>query len=192
MKLNSKDITFYALLIAVATIIKIVCAPNYALSGVTAIMSVALFAGLNKNHSTAGSFLLPLATLLITNVILQVLFLLHLFPFRGFYQWQFVEYSLTVVLTGLGLLLRGAKTVGIFVSAILGPTIFFFVSNYFTWAIMWQQIGYTHDTAGLLNCYTQGLPFYRNSLLSTIVLLPVFIMAYQWIMKGKATLSLAK
>lgn len=192
MKLNSKDFTFYALLIAVATIIKIICAPNYALSGVTAVMGVALFAGLNKNHGITGSFLLPLVTLLVTNTILQIMYMAHMFPFEGFYKWQFVEYSLTVVLTGIGLLLRRAKTAGIFISAVLGPTIFFFVSNYFTWAIMWQQIGYTHDTAGLLNCYTQGLPFYRNSLLSTIVLLPTFIMAYQWIMKGKATLSLAK
>lgn len=192
MKLNSKNITFYALLIAVAAIIKIVCAPNYALSGVTAVMGIALFAGLNKSHGAGASFLLPLVTLLVTNTILQVMYLAHMFPFKGFYNWQLVEYSLTVVLTGLGLLLRRAKTAGIFISAILGPTVFFFVSNYLTWAIMGQQLGYTNNTAGLLNCYTQGLPFYRNSLLSTIVLLPVFIMAYQWIMNGKAALSLAK
>jgi len=192
MKLNSKHVIFYLLLIAVATIIKIICAPSLALSGITAVMSVALFAGLNKNQSVAGSFLLPLATLLVSNTILQVMFKLNMFPFEGFYKWQLVEYSLTVVLTAVGLLLRGAKTAGIFISAILGPTIFFFVSNYITWAVSWQQIGYTHDTAGLLTCYTKALPFYRNSLLSTIVLLPVFIMAYHWIVKGKATLVLAK
>ena len=192
MKMNKKEILFYALLVAVATIIKILCAPNIALSGITAVMSVALFAGLNKTYNVANSFLVPLVTLLVSNVIIQVLFSLHMFPFEGFYKWQFVEYSLVIVLTALGLLLRKAKTVGIFAAAILGPTIFFFISNYFTWAIYGQQIGYTHDTAGLLNCYTQGLPFYRNSLLSTIVLLPVFIMAYQWIITGKAKLALAK
>lgn len=187
-----KEVIFYALLIAVATIIKILCAPNIALSGTTAIMSVALFAGLNKTYNTQSSFLLPLVTLLISNTILQILNVLHMFPFEGFYKWQLVEYSLVLVLTTIGLLLRRAKTAGIFISAVLGPTVFFFISNYITWAVSWQAIGYTHDTAGLINCYTQGLPFYRNSLISTIVLLPVFIMAYQWIMKGKATLALAK
>lgn len=192
MKLNKKEILFYALLVIVATVVKILCAPNIALSGITAVMSVALFAGLNKTYNVQSSFILPLVTLLVSNVILQVLYSLGAFPFEGFYKWQFVEYSLVVVLTALGLLLRRAKTAGIFISAVLGPTIFFLVSNYITWAVYWQQIGYTHDTAGLMNCYVQGLPFYRNSLLSTIVLLPVFIMAYQWIMKGKATLALAK
>lgn len=192
MKMNKKEVVFYALLIAVATIIKILCAPNIALSGTTAIMSVALFAGLNKTYNAQSSFLLPLVTLLISNAILQVLNMLHMFPFEGFYKWQLVEYSLTVVLTAIGLLLRKGKTAGIFVSAVLGPTVYFLVSNYCTWAFNWQLIGYTHDTAGLMNCYTVGLPFYRNSLLSTIVLLPVFIMAYQWIMKGKPTLALVR
>lgn len=192
MKLNKKEILFYALLVIVATVVKILCAPNIALSGITAVMSVALFAGLNKTYNVQSSFILPLVTLLVSNAILQVLYSLGAFPFKGFYNWQFVEYSLVVVLTALGLLLRRAKTAGIFISAVLGPTIFFLVSNYITWAVYWQQIGYTHDAAGLMNCYVQGLPFYRNSLLSTIVLLPVLIVAYQWIMKGKATLALAK
>lgn len=192
MKMNKKEIIFYALLVAVATVIKILCAPNIALSGITAVMSVALFAGLNKTYNVQSSFILPLATLLVSNVILQVLYSLGGFPFAGFYKWQFVEYSLVIVLAAMGLLLRRAKTTGIFISAVLGPTVFFLVSNYLTWQLYGQNIGYTHDTAGLLNCYTQGLPFYRNSLLSTIVLLPVFIMTYQWIMNGKARLALAK
>jgi len=192
MKMNKKEVVFYTLLIAVATIIKILCAPNIALSGTTAIMSVALFAGLNKTYNAQSSFLLPLLTLLISNAILQVLHMLNMFPFEGFYKGQLVEYSLTIVLTVVGLLLRRGKTAGIFIAAILGPSIYFFASNYFSWAINWQLFGYTHDTAGLVKCYTLALPFYRNSLVSTIVLLPVFIMAYQWIMKGKPTLALAK
>lgn len=194
MKMNRKDILFYALLIAVTTIIKIVCSPNLALSGTTGIMAVALFAGMNNNYKKANSFILPLLTLLITNTILQVLYAFNIFPFSGFYKWQFVEYSLVILLTSLGLLFRKTKTAGVFISAVAGPTVFFFISNFIVWAAssgLTGTTGYTHDFAGLVDCYTRALPFYRNSLISTVVLLPVLIMAYHWIVKGKAGLALA-
>ena len=192
MKLTKKEIVFFVLLIAVTTVIKIVCAPNIALSGTTGILAVGLFAGLNKKYSWQSSFLLPLVALLASNAIIQLLFALNMFPFEGFYNRQIAEYALIVVITGMGLLFRKAGTAGIFITAILGPTVFFLASNYIAWYTSWQQFGYTHDTAGLLTCYTAGLPFYRNSVISTVILLPSFIVAYHWIVDGKAALSTAK
>jgi len=192
MKLTRKEIIFYVLLIAITTVIKVICAPNISLSGTTGILAVGLFAGLNKKYSWQNAFLLPLITLLASNALLQVLYAFNMFPFEGFYKRQLVEYSLIIVITAMGLLFRKANTTGLFISAILGPTVFFLVSNYITWYTMWQQIGYTHDTGGLLNCYTAGLPFFRNSVISTVVLLPSFVMAYHWIVDGKARLSIAE
>ncbi len=191
MKLNKQAVIFFLLLLAVTTIVKLICAPKIELSGITCVMAVALFAGLNK-FKAKYAFLLPIIILLATNTVVQILYSMKMFDFPGFYKWQFVEYSLVVVLTALGLVFRRAKTAGIFVTAILGPTLFFFVSNYITWYVSWQTLGFTHDTSGLMSCYTAALPFYRNSIVSTVVFLPVFIAGYQWMVNGKAGLAIAK
>lgn len=190
--MNKKAAIFYFLmLVAVTTLIKILCAPNIEFSGFTAVMAVALFAGLTSS-SAKNAFLLPLIVLFISNIILEVLFRLNLFVFHGFYKWQILEYSLILVLALIGMLLRKSRTAGVFIAAFAGPTLYFIVSNFFVWLISWQTLGYTHDIKGLTTCYTAGLPFYRNSIISTVVFLPVFIMAYNWIVKGKAALTLAK
>lgn len=192
MKLSRNTTIFCIVLIVTTTLIKIICAPRFELSGTTGIMAVALFAGfagLDKKQA----FLLPLVTLLISNIIIEILYRLNMFPFAGFYKWQFVEYALLgLVLTAIGLLFRKLKTAGVFISAIVGPTVFFLISNFIVWLASRQTIGYTNDFKGVMDCYAAGLPFYRNSVLSTIVLLPAFILAYQWLVKGKFVLSLAK
>ena len=45
MKLNKEFFTFCAVLVTVSTAVKILCAPNINLSGFSAIIAVALFAG---------------------------------------------------------------------------------------------------------------------------------------------------
>ena len=55
--------------------------------------------------------------------------------------------------------------------AILGPTSFFVVSNYGVWASGFN--GYPHTLAGLGACYLAGVPFYRNDLVATSIVLAV-------------------
>ena len=71
MKLNKQAVIFFLLLIAVTTVIKVICAPRIELSGITGIMAVALFAGLNK-FKVKDAFLIPLITLFVSNVIVYV------------------------------------------------------------------------------------------------------------------------
>lgn len=55
--------------------------------------------------------------------------------------------------------------------AILGPTSFFLVSNFDVWASGFN--GYPHTLAGLGACYVAAIPFYRNDLVSTSIVLAV-------------------
>jgi len=56
--------------------------------------------------------------------------------------------------------------------ALLGPTSFFLVSNFGVWAC--GSFGmYPHTLAGLAACYWAGVPFYRNDLLATSLVLAV-------------------
>jgi hypothetical protein len=51
---------------------------------------------------------------------------------------------------------------------LLGPTSFFLVSNYAVWA---KSGMYPHTLAGLQACYIAAIPFYRNDLTSTTLIL---------------------
>jgi hypothetical protein len=191
MKINKKTIIFFFVLIAISTLIKVMCAPNINLSGFSAGIAVALFAGFTEKDSRKV-ILLPLLTLFISDLLLQLLHIANIFPFAGFYENQWINYLLIISLSFIAVLFRKGGITGIFASAVIAPAIFFLISNYIVWATQATLLGYTNDFGGLMNCYSAGLPFYRNSLISTIIFLPSFIAFYHWLMQGKFSLQPAK
>jgi hypothetical protein len=88
----------------------------------------------------------------------------------------------------IGIGLRNYKTAGIISAALIGPTVFFLLSNFFVWKLQGVEMGYSKDVSGLMQTYTFGLPFYRNSLISTFIFLPAFIVLYNRVVYGKFTL----
>ena len=89
------------------------------------------------------------------------------YPFHAnAYLLTWAWYALVIVLGHL--LLRGspgfARVAG---SAVLASTSFFAVSNFAVWAVPGSW--YPHTLAGLDACYAMALPFYRNDLLSTLL-----------------------
>lgn len=191
MKLSRQSIIFLFILVAVSTLVKILCAPQINLSGFTCVIAVSLFAGLTiEDKKTA--FLFPLLTLFISDILLQCLYALNLFPYQGFYNGQIINYILFIILTLAGIALRNYKTPGIITASFIGPTIFFLLSNFIVWKTQGALMGYSKDFSGLLQSYTFGLPFYRNSLISTIIFLPAFIALYNRIVYGRFGLAHAK
>jgi hypothetical protein len=76
---------------------------------------------------------------------------------------------------GVGSLLtrgaRGRRRVGAALGFGVGGTAFFFVwTNFGVWAIEGM---YPHTWAGLVACYTAGVPFLRPQLIANLVLVPV-------------------
>ena len=191
MKINKRTLLFFFILVAVTTIVKVLCAPHLNLSGFSAAIAVSLFAGFVIKDAKLA-VLLPLLTLFISDVFIQLLHSFGGFPFAGFYDNQWINYLILISITFLGMLLRKGGAAGIVASAVIAPGIFFLVSNYVVWATQSDMLGYTNDFGGLMACYRAGLPFYRNSILSTIIFLPVFIAAYHWLLSGKLTLQTAK
>jgi hypothetical protein len=60
--------------------------------------------------------------------------------------------------------------------------------------MVWQattEAAYAKTFNGLMTCYEAGLPFYKNSLMATIVFLPVILLAYNYLTRKKAVLTLA-
>jgi hypothetical protein len=191
MKPSRQSILFLFILVAISTLVKILCAPQINLSGFTCVIAVSLFAGLTIEDKKIA-FLFPLLTLFISDILLQGLYALNLFPYQGFYNGQIINYILFIILTLSGIALRNYKTAGIITASFIGPTIFFLLSNFFVWKTQGALMGYSKDFSGLLQSYTFGLPFYRNSLISTIIFLPAFIALYNRIIYGRFSLAHAK
>jgi hypothetical protein len=74
----------------------------------------------------------------------------------------------------LGQILLKSRTTFVRAGAatLLGPTSFFLVSNYATW-LTGLAYPYPRTLGGLGACYVAGLPFYRNDLISTAIVVGV-------------------
>lgn len=123
--------------------------PNF-----TPVLSIALFAGAMFPNKWKA-FLIPVAGLVLSNFLL------------GFYTVAWVVVGLMVVITAMGLLMKTNKSAPRWIGFSLGASVFFFIiSNFFVWAFS----GYYPLTPdGLLTSYTLALPFFQNTLISTLL-----------------------
>jgi hypothetical protein len=109
----------------------------------------------------------PLVALMASDYCLTTFTYHYPFHWQG-YVTTWAWYAMAVA---LGWILLHAKTTFIrgAAAAILGPTSFFVVSNYGVWAGGMNL--YPHTLAGLGACYLAAIPFYRNDLISTSLVL---------------------
>ena len=189
MKFNYKLVSFTLLLVIITTLSKLYFSTKMAWSGFSPVIAIALFAGMMVKDKSA-SFLLPLAALFISDVMIEVMFRFKLFPFEGLYKYQLLNYSILLITTLLGWALKGKNYSRLAIGAFSAPTLFFLLSNLSVWATS-DGIFYTKDFKGLTACLTAGLPFYGHSLVATFIFLPVFLLSYNYITKKETGLLLA-
>jgi hypothetical protein len=73
----------------------------------------------------------------------------------------------------LGFYLRNNRSIwAVGGTGLLGAVMFFLITNFGVWALG-GGVRYPMTFAGLIECYTMALPFFRNSLISMTVFLPV-------------------
>ena len=188
MKINGRLIVFTLILVAIATACKYLFGAELSWSGFSPVIAIALFSGFIIKQKNI-SFLLPLLALFLSDVAIQFLYSQNLFPYAGFYSGQWVNYLILLVATLIGWALKGRSYSSLLAGAIAAPTFFFLISNFMVW--MGPYVTYSKDFSGLMNCYEAGLPFYRNSLIATLLFLPVILLVYNYLTKKKAVLTLA-
>jgi len=134
--------------------------PNF-----TPVAAMALFGGwyFNKKYLVA----VPLIAMLLSDA------------FIGFYDWRLtaVVYAGIALTFFIGWLLKkNANWRKVIVGSLAGSVIFFIITNFAVWALyQW----YPHTWAGLLNCYVQALPFFKNSLAGDLFYSVVLFGAYE-------------
>ena len=185
----SKNKLFYAgIILIISVTCKLLFAANIAWSGFSPIMAIALVAGMMV-HQKRDTFIFPLIALIGSDIIIQLLYITGQFPFPGIYGYQLLNYLFLSILVLVGWMLKGKNYTTIIVGALIGPTIYFVLSNFTVWA---THGGYNRpmNLNGLLLCMIDGLPFYKNSLLSTLLFIPSFLLVYHGVMQKKLAIKL--
>lgn len=125
------------------------------------IMALALFSGLYLPKRL--NVIIPVVAMLISDV------------FLGFYSLpiMFSVYGSFILATILGTWLRTHKKLGnIILATLAGSILFFITTNFCVWAFGTM---YSHNVAGLMQSYYMALPFLRNSLLSDLFYVGIFL-----------------
>lgn len=129
--------------------------------------ALAIFGGTVLDRRLA--FALPVAVYLLGDLLIAALMGFE----WGFYADQPFTYAGFLVLAAFGMPLRGRRGAAqVAVVGIGGAVAFFLVSNFGTW-LFGGGLARPMTPAGLAQCYVDALPFFRPTLLSVIVFLPI-------------------
>jgi hypothetical protein len=154
-------IAYLLLLVAVLTRVM----PHAGWLNFTAVGGMLLYFGARRSWR---EMLAPLAVLVATDYFLTV------YTYHYAFRWEayLPTWAWYVAAMALGQILLKARTTFVRVAAatLLGPTSFFVISNYAVWVAGGM---YPRTLAGLQACYVAAIPFYRNDLASTAIVLGV-------------------
>ncbi|TMI92512.1 MAG: hypothetical protein E6H06_13800 [Bacteroidetes bacterium] len=139
-------------------------------------IAMALFAG-SVIRDKRFSFLVPLLSMLVSDVLYQALYSQGLTPIKGFYEGQWVNYILFTSITVIGFFIKRNKIGSIIVGSLAGAIFFYLTSNFFDWIGGGLDINnqpYPKTFEGLINCFVAGLPFFRGSVWATLLFNGIF------------------
>jgi len=168
MKIDKSTIVSFILLVLIASLYRVV--PGRPM-GFAPQIAMALFGG-SVISDKKISFLLPLLSMFISDVLYQVLHNYGLTPLSGFYSGQLTNYILFALITVIGFWIKKQNVLSIIVGSLAGATFYFIASNFCVWAFGGLDINnlpYPKSIAGILTCYSEAIPFYGNSIIATLL-----------------------
>ncbi|MFT5388092.1 MAG: hypothetical protein ACI9E5_001227 [Candidatus Omnitrophota bacterium] len=143
---------------------------------VTPILAIALFGGVYLKKRTA--LWMPIILMIISDFII------------GFHPTLFFTWASILLITGIGMLLKSKlSTKNSVITAIGSSVLFFVVTNFGVWI---STAMYAKNLTGLVECYTLAIPFFTNTLISTLVYTVVLFGAYEFLAKRMKHLAFAE
>jgi hypothetical protein len=152
-------------------------------------IAMALFAG-SVSKDKRFAFLFPILSLFISDLIYQVLYIQGLSTIKGFYSGQWQNYLLIASITVIGFFINKNKIGQIFIGSLAGAIYFFLISNFMVWVGGGWDINnqpYPRSFSGLMLCYSEALPFFKWSVLSTLIFNGIFFGSFYLL--GKSVLK---
>ena len=189
MKLNKSLLWSLLLLTVVAAVYRIIPGRPF---GFAPQIAIAIFAGATiKNKKWA--FAIPVLSMLISDIIFQLMYIKGWTTMQGFYEGQWQNYLLFALLTLVGFAIKKINLLNVFAASLVAPTIYFLLSNFLVWASYSATAGYNRPKtfSGLMMCYVDGLPFYQWSIVATIGFSALFFGTYYLFVKKQTTLASA-
>ena len=157
MKLNRSILIIFLLSLVAAALYRLI--PDKP-EGFAPQMAMALLGGaLIKDKRWA--FILPVLSLFISDLTFHFLYQAGLTTKLGFYDGQWGVYLAFILITCFGFLMRKVNILNVAIYSIAGSIFFFLITNYITWEVG-QGFGRPHTFAGLMQCYGDGILFYRQ------------------------------
>ena len=132
-------------------------APNF-----TPMLTIALMSGLYVKNRF--SILIPISIMLISDL------------FIGSHITVLWVYLSLLIICLIGRLIKDTA-LNILLFSILSATLFFIVTNFGVWI----SGGYSYSFKGLMICYTMAIPFFKNTLISTVLFSAVFYSLYYFL-----------
>jgi hypothetical protein len=129
----------------------------------TPVIALALFGGVYLKKSQA--VLVPFVLFAVTDIIL------------GFHNTMFFTWGSVALIVLIGLAVRKNKNWATVLSGGLASAVLFFIISNFG---VWMMTGmYPLTLAGLSECYVAAIPYFRSSLVSTLLYGLVFFGGYE-------------
>ena len=152
-------------------------------------IAMALFGGMAIKNK-AWAFALPLFSLFISDVIYETLYTKGLTPIRGFYDGQLVNYIIMASVVLVGFLFKKVNIKNIVLGSLIAPVYFFLASNFTVWLGV-GGVNYEKTWAGIVECYTAALPFFKGSLISTFFFSAIFFGVYYLVNRPQRKVAIA-
>ena len=117
------------------------------------IASVALFSGFYFSNKKIA-LIIPVACMLVSDY------------FIGFHSYMWAVYLSFVLVAIIGVSMKKNQPKNILLNTFISSALFFFITNTSVWI---SGSYYTKDLSGLALCLTMGIPFFKYTLLSSII-----------------------
>ena len=187
MKIDKSIVVSFILLVVIASLYRIMPGRPY---GFAPQIAMALFSGsIVKNKQYA--FLLPLGSMLLSDVLYEVLFQFKISAIPGFYGGQWINYLFFVAVTFIGFAVNQNKWISILGGSLAGVLFYFLASNFAVWiggGLGLNNLPYPKTIDGLMACLAAGIPFMKNSFFATLFFSAVLFGSY-YLLSKKAVSS---
>lgn len=178
MKNTSKTLLAFALLILTAALYRIIPGRPF---GFEPMIAMAIFGGA-VIADKKWAFAIPLAAMLLSDVLYESLTRARVVNMPGFYEGQWMNYLLIGGITCFGVFMKRLTAVNVVVAAVCAPLVYFLLSNTGTWAF---HGGYQRPItfSGWTMALADGLPFLKWSVISAVAFSGVLFGAWS-LVKG--------
>ena len=175
------NILFATILILVAASMKLLTHPH----SIDPIIALSLFSGVIIKDRK-WSFAIPLFTLLLSDILLEIAF-----PGNGFYGTsQIGNYFSLLFITVLGFGMKKINWITVPLFSVSASLAFYFLSNTNVFLSDVDSY-YSKDLNGYFNCMIAGIPFIKNSLINDLMFSAILFGGYVFVYKKRIALAKA-